>query len=197
MKIKNLFTIVLLSMCLASTSFAGQNGNNGTFCKAQDIVGSYVAVIQRTHTGAGGELIDRTQIFQLNLSAGGTAHMFYTGLIDFPFTYGTRSPYIGSWSCRADGKLVMTTITARYFPTSFDPFSGQPVTDVEIHSHWRHNRVFTVEDKDTITLRQSILRQYSMSEDPSDAGGGSVPFGELTSDLEFNRVVPSDAGLTP
>ena len=77
-----------------------------------------------------------------------------------------------------------------------DPYTGNTVADIEMRFHETRNWSFTIEDKDTITLRQSARTRYDMTENPTDPGAGTA-FPESFPDLVFNRLGPSDAGLTP
>ena len=69
--------------------------------------GSYVR--QSAATGSSTLYID-----QLRLGIDGTAYWFNSDSFDY-FLLATYIPTIGSWSCLADGTVLVTTIRSQYF----------------------------------------------------------------------------------
>jgi hypothetical protein len=130
--------------------------------------------------------------FQLTLHSDGTANQFWTGLPDFQNTLGTGSPWIGSWKCRSDGKVVVTLIRATYLPTNNPNVIERP--DVELVNHVRNTYLFSVVDDNTLQRIQARARVYTPSQDPTVATGGTL--GNLsTTVIEYKRLVASDADL--
>lgn len=191
---KVLITLVATSVFMFTPAFAAKDKIDG--CKEADVVGSYVNVSPQEQEVSDGSIRNVTYLFQLSLNAGGTVSQNFTGKGDFMVTGGTDATAYGSWTCRADGTLLLSTIYAIYHATTYNPFSDQTVSDIELNSHIRHNRVFSVDDPNTITMRQSMYWYYQPNEDPTDLSGGWQS-DEAFPDIEYTRLVPSDFGLTP
>jgi len=113
--------------------------------------------------------------YQLTLGSDGTANQFWTGLPDYIINAGTGSPQIGSWTCRADGKLVVVLLQASYSPVTV---AQEPLNlssqDVRLIRHSRTTYLFSVDDENTLTKTQSRSRRYTPTQDPTDAAGGSL-----------------------
>ena|ERR1043166_5390112 len=108
---------------------------------------------------------------------------------------GTGTPSVGSWQCRADGKLVVTIITAVYAPTH-DALHGilNVPTDLFLLFHSRSTYLFSVPDDNTLTRIQARSRRYAPAEDPTDPNGGTLrPLN--TTVVDYKRLVASDADL--
>ena len=112
---------------------------------------------------------------------------------------GTFSSEIGSWTCRTDGKLVVTLIWANYIPTN-DAVNHPVVTpipppvDIILSGHGRATYLMSVTDANTLTRTQARTRNYDPTQDPTDATGGVL--GPLRTGLiVYKRVVASDADL--
>ena len=93
--------------------------------------GSYVR--QSAATGSSTLYID-----QLRLGIDGTAYWFNSDSFDY-FLLATYIPTIGSWSCLADGTVLVTTIGSQYF-NSVSTVNGDIATagwqlDINISSH--------------------------------------------------------------
>lgn len=190
---KVVITLISTSVFLCTPVFAAKKATDG--CKAQDVVGSYVSSTTYLQELYNGTFRDVTYVFQLNLNAGGTVSLDWTGFNDYMISAGTGTPYQGSWTCRDDGNLLVSTIGATFFPTDLNIFDGTTVSDIELGGHNRHNRLFSVEDQDTITMRQSVRRFYFPDEDPTDPLGGTLRL-EAFPDIEYTRLIPSDEGLS-
>jgi hypothetical protein len=133
------------------------------------------------------------------LHADGIATQEFTGSPDVMLSGGEGTPFVGSWTCRKDGKLVVTMLTALYgtttdainHPTTVpDP----PPVDLFLAANSRVTYLFTVTDDNTLTRIQSRRRGYPPAADPTDPTGGTL--GPLnTTEVVYNRVVASDADL--
>jgi len=197
---KIIITMIALSMFIAFPAIAKKKGSAANACKDKDVVGAYAASEPSSlpipyPTGENG-FRSVTYVYQLNINAGGTATMNWTGGTDFMVTEGKIAMYHGSWKCRKDGKLLVSTIGAVYQSTDYNPYQDALVTDIELEGHNRHNRLFSIEDPNTVVLRQTVRRFYPAEEDPMDPLGG-YPFPEFFPDIVFSRLSPSDEGLTP
>ncbi len=154
-----------------------------TVCKADEVVGSYVN-------------FEEPYLFQLTLGTGSIANLYTTLFPDFMITFGTQSPFIGSWECRKDGTLLVTFLMGNYAHADSNPYTGAPISDISLASHDRATYLFNVESIDSLRLIQSALRRYSLTQDPTDAGDGSFLF-ENAEDLLYKRLIPSNADLLP
>jgi hypothetical protein len=182
--LRRIITLIALSLLLVGPAFAKDKFS----CDVDDTSGSFTR-IDPTNTGPDGSL--RTYVRQLNLNSGGAAYQFITGVPDFLLATGTRSPYVGSWECREDGKLLATFLQSVYVPTT-----DLGIDDVELVGHQVITYLMTVENDDLLKLIQSRARTYFMGEDPTDPLGGHLG-SEFFSDIPYVRLKPTDADLTP
>lgn len=186
-KLKNvmLSLVALMFMMIPASADPG--------CKTGKFVGSY------THPQTSNDIwedstgVNHTYLSQLNLQSDGTVFQYNTGFPDIMLNSGTGTPNIGSWTCRDDGKLVVTFIGAAYAPTT--DVHGNPATvDLLLQNHTRVTLLFTVTDGDTLTRTEARARTYSVTQDPSNPSGGTLrPLN--TSVVVYKRVVASDADL--
>jgi hypothetical protein len=168
-------------------------------CKNGKFVGSYTHADLFTDIWGDGSGVDHEYLFQLSLSSDGTAYQNWTGLTDLMLSSGSASPWFGSWSCRGDGKLVVTLISATYVPTT--DASNHPATvpdpppvDLFLFGHTRVTYLFEVTDANTLTRLLSRSRTYGPAEDPSDPNGGTLRALRTTS-VPYKRLAATDADL--
>ena len=181
-----LLMLITLSIFLAAPALASG-------CRNGHFVGSYTSSPNAPNDLFGDGTVIHTFVYQLTLNSDGTANQYWTGLPDYFITLGTGSPWIGSWKCRNDGKLVVTLLTAGYVPV--EPSANNPTNDVELNFHARTTYLFTVDDDNTVTRIQSRSRVYAPDQDPSIETGGTLnPISNAT--VQFKRLVASDADLT-
>lgn len=175
-------TLIVLFVFVATPAFAGDKCNKGSF------VGSYTsAQLNRDVFGDGSVL--HTYVLQLTLHSDGTAKLFFTGFPDYVMTAGTGTANIGSWTCRADDKLVVNLIHPFYLPTVVDG-----VNDVSLSRNFRDTYLLTINDDNTLTQAQFRRRRYTPTEDPTDPTAGSLlPLN--TTAVVFKRLIASDADL--
>jgi hypothetical protein len=172
---------------LATAVFAGDDCKKGTF------VGSYTRQSLNVDVLGDGS-VTHSFLFQLTLSADGSAREYWTGFPDYFLTAGTGTGWIGSWTCRADGKLVLNMIGGNYFPGQGFDLSGNPITDTILVGHSRITSLFTVTDSNTLTRIQTRTRNYQANQDPTDPAGGTLrPL--TTTNTVYTRLVASDADL--
>jgi hypothetical protein len=184
--LKNLtLALTALLVFMIVPAFADSGCKNGKF------VGSYTSPTLAQDVFGDGSAV-HSYAFQLTLNADGTASQYWTGFLDFQNTAGTGSPWIGSWKCRNDGKLVVTMLRATYLPSS-NP-NVIPPPDIELTAHVRNTYMYSVVDENTLTRIQARARVYTPAQDPTDAAGGTL--GNLsTAVVEYKRLVASDADL--
>jgi len=165
-------------------------------CKTVKFSGSYTTVINSPDVWGDGSGVPHTFILQLNLNSDGTVSEQYTGALDIPLSSGTQSTSVGSWQCRADGKLVVTTINATYAPTNDAAIHGflNVPADLLLFIHSRTTYLFSVPDENTLTRIQARTRRYAPAENPTDPNGGTLrPLN--TTVVEYKRLIASDADL--
>lgn len=182
-----LAALVTLLM-MSSTAFADGG------CSPDKVPGSYTRSDPQPDTFGNGSMVARTYVFQLNLNSDGTAYQYWTGFPDFLIELGTGSPFVGSWKCRSDGKLVVVLINAEYNPVSISPGTGLPTADIELILHSRYTYLFSVETNNTLKRLKARTRRYGPTEDPSDPTAGTLfPASSLT--VIYKRLKASDADL--
>src|SRR5437764_1583953 len=94
-------------------------------CSPTTVAGSYVRQLS-------------PYIDQLVLSLDGTAYWYNSSSYD-QILLGTFQPELGSWTCLADGSVLVTTVGSTYrqnSPTGDVPQSGQPL-DIHIYKNVR------------------------------------------------------------
>ena len=133
-------------------------------------------------------------VFQLEIRADGTASMHSSAYYDFMINTGSNSPAIGTWTCKADGKLVVTTLAGLLFPIAPNTNSQLPGADISLEQHVRATYLFSVDDANTMTQVQSRSRIYGATEDPTNPTGGQLGTLNNTSRV-YTRFAASDADL--
>lgn len=184
---KVLFVLIVSTIFMAIPTFAAPPAG----CKNGKFVGTYTSATPDVDIFGDGSVV-HTFTFQLTLNSDGIANLYWTGSLDYQINTGTNSPWIGSWECRRDGKLVVNLLNAGYAPTA--PSAQAPNPDVALVSHSRTTFLFTVDDQDTLTRTQSRTRVYEVSEDPTDAAGGTL-LSLNNSTRVYKRMKASDADL--
>jgi hypothetical protein len=125
------------------------------------------------------------------LNSDGTVQEFWSGTNDFPINTGTSSPSIGSWTCRADGKLVVNVLLSIFIPTA--PGTGHPAPDIRLVENQRWTFLFSVDDN-TLTRVQARLRRFGAGEDPTNPTAGLLTQ-IFTQPSTYKRLVATDADL--
>jgi hypothetical protein len=189
LKLKSVIISVVALLLVAMPAVA-DNGNAG--CKDGKFVGSYTTAQTNQDVFGDGHFI-HTWILQLTLHSDGTADQNYTAGPEFPINTGSQGPWIGSWTCRQDGKLVVTLLRAFYNPIGPTP-PDTTYADIELGGYNRFTFLFSVTDINTLTRINRRIRTYGANDDPTDPGGGTL--GPLqTNQVIYNRVVASDDDL--
>ena len=185
-----ILALAVLLVCMATPALADVGCKNGKF------VGSYVRSATNPDIWGDGSGVSHTNVIQLTLNSDGTAYEQQTGFPDIMLSSGTGTPSIGSWQCRADGKLVVTVILSVYAPTNDAAMHGilNVPTDLLLFIHSRSTYLFSVTDENTLTRIQARSRRYAPAEDPTDPNGGTLrPLN--TTAVGYKRLVASDADL--
>jgi hypothetical protein len=186
-KLKNVMLSVVALVFIAMPAFADAGCKNGKF------VGSYTLPQTLNDIWGDSTGVNHTVLFQLNLHSDGTVFQYNTGFPDIMLNSGTATPYVGSWTCRNDGKLVVTVINAVFTPTTNTHGNPSPM-DLLLLFHRRITYLFAVTDDDTLTRTEVRVRQYSVTQDPSDPTAGTLkPLN--TTVAVYKRLVASDADL--
>ena len=197
-KLKNLVVAFLaLSVFMVIPAFSQGNENAG--CKNGKFIGSYTGLSTVADTWGDGSNVEHQYIAQLNLHSDGTVTEEFTGSPDTMLSFGLSTPRVGSWKCRKDGMLVVTSVLALYGPTTDainhpSTVSFPPPVDLFLVQHNRATFLFAVTDANTLTRIQARVRRYDASQDPTDPTGGVLrPLN--TNVVVYTRLVASDADL--
>src|SRR5262249_44179699 len=163
MKKAYVFTSLSLLLILSSTAFAAPT------CNPFTVAGSYV----RQNVGAlpGNGVARSPYIDQLTLSIDGTAHWFNSASFDI-ILQGAFIPEVGSWTCLADGTVLVTTIGTLYLqnsPSGDVPQTGQPL-DINIFVNHRLTQKLTVVDRDTLQPTAQTGSRIALSDAQLDSG---------------------------
>ncbi|HKP68615.1 MAG TPA: hypothetical protein VJV05_04985 [Pyrinomonadaceae bacterium] len=185
-KLVLLFAVV--AIFTVAPAFAAPSGCNkikfqGTYTRAavnQDVLGDAT--------------VFHSWVFQLEIRADGTAAMNSSAYYDFMINTGSNSPGVGNWTCRADGKLVVSLLAALVYPIPPNTNPQLPSADISVEQHIRTTYLFSVDDVNTLTQIQSRGRFYGATEDPTNPAGGTL--GALsTTQRVYTRFTASDADL--
>lgn len=185
--VKNLLLVSLFAILMSvAPAYAAKVG-----CQKFNFLGTFTRVDPPLDVFGDGTAVHQ-YIYQLAVSGDGTVRQYWTGLPDYQTNIGTGSESIGSWTCRNDGKLVVTFIFATYVPTT--PSSNAPVPDIELFRHTRTTVLFDVPNDNVLTRIQARSRTYTAGQDPTNASGGTLGAISNTS-FTYNRFNASDADL--
>lgn len=186
---KTIVALFAITVFMSVTALAAPK----TGCKKFNFNGSFTSPNLNYDVFGDGSAI-HSFVFQLTLHNDGTANQYWTGLPDYIMNLGTASPQIGSWTCRDDGKLVVTLIQGTYAPVQPGPNPNVLRSDVQLRRHYRTAYLFSVDSDNQLTKLQSRTRFYLPADDPTDAAGGTLA--ALNSDLVvYSRLSASDADL--
>src|SRR5262249_49931016 len=117
----------------------------------------------------------------------------YTAGLEFPINTGSQTPWIGSWICRSDGKLVVTLLRAFYNPIG-PTAPDTTYADIQLGGYNRFSFLFSVENNKNLYRRVCDISNYGANDDPTDPSGGTL--GPLqTNEVIYKRLVASDADL--
>ncbi len=184
---KKMFLLPIFIFIFASVpAFAAKTG-----CQKFNFLGAYTRV-DPPNDVFGDTTVIHQYVFQLSLTEDGSVRQAWTGTPDYLINAGTGTDLIGSWTCRSDGKLVISTIFASYLPST--PNGNAPNPDVQLSRHFRSTTLYAVPDSNTLVRIQSRSRSYLPTEDPTNPTGGTLRPLNNTS-ITYNRFVASDADL--
>jgi len=175
-------SVLALAMVLtfaAGSTFAG-NCNNDNF------PGTYTRIDPPFDIFGDGSVVNQ-HVYTLTLSADGSARQDWTGFLDYAINTGSGTAAIGSWKCRADGKLVVTLLATLYLPVAADPNTGT-VQDITLYRHQRITILFNVNNQNKLTRIQSRSRTYLPGADPTNLTGGTLGAHHHTSTVTLTRT---------
>jgi len=195
-KLKNV-VVGFLGLSIFMVTPAFPQGNVG--CKNGKFIGSYTTVSDFPDVWGDGSNVEHQLIQQLNLHSDGTVTGENAGGPDLMLSFGLGTPAIGSWTCRNDGMLVVTVISAVYGPTTDATnhpatVPAPPPVDLFLFQHVRVTSLFSVTNANTLTRIQARTRRYPAAEDPTNPTGGILGRLRTPGDV-YKRVVASDADL--
>ena len=185
---KTLLGIAVLAIFMVVPAIAGP----ATGCNKIKFTGSYIRPLTVLPLQDGS--VEHQTVFQLNINADGTAVQNWTGTLDYLITTGSNTSWMGSWTCRADGKLIVTLISAGFIPVPAGSNPEVTSQDLSLDFHTRTTYLFSVDDVNTLTKISSRTRSYAPNEDASDPAGGTLR-ALSTSPLVFKRLVATDDDL--
>jgi hypothetical protein len=182
--IRKLLLLSAIITVFATTASVAQVG-----CRSWKFVGSYVRVDPPNDVYGDGTVIHQF-IFNMTLNTDGTASQSWSGALDYPMNSGTVSQSIGSWTCRADGKLIVTFLSSTYLATT----ARVSTPDIKLESSSRTTYLISVTDENTLTRISARVRTYAAADNPTNPNGGTL--GALsTREIIYKRFIASDADL--
>jgi len=173
---KSIFAVSVTLLILSSTVLAS------TRCNPFTVTGSYVR--QSTDGYGTGTLY----IDQLRLDVDGGAYWFSSASFDY-FLQGPFIPTIGSWTCLADGTVLVTAIGSQY---------ASNAGDINVSSNFRSTLKLSVVDNNTLELTYSIITTIPLSNNPLGSGtaagctpsGGTGAFVSPCAPGPYKRILP-------
>ncbi len=162
-------------------------------CNNENFPGTYTRIDPPIDLLGDGSAVHQ-HVYTLTLNVDGSARQDWTGFPDYIINLGSGTPGIGSWRCRADGKLVVNLLSTTYLPVAADPNIGT-VQDISLFRHSRITILFNVNSPNKLTRTQSRSRNYLPGDDPTNLSGGTL--GALNNtQIVYNRIVANDSDLT-
>ena len=177
---KSTFPAIVALFILSATHFAAAS------CSPATVAGSYVRLLN-------------PYIDQLVLSLDGTAYWHNSASFD-QILLGTFQPEVGSWTCLADGSVLVTTVGSTYRQNSATgdvPQSGQPL-DIHIYKNVRITQKLTIVDHDTLRQADRIVTQTTLSSNPLGAGtvvASCTPSTTACNPAAYKRIKPKATDL--
>jgi len=171
--VRNTLAVLIAFSILTSTALAS------TKCSVNTVTGTYI----RQH-------VSTPYLDQLRLSVDGGAYYYNSSSFDFLLTGGTFIPMIGSWTCQADGSVLVTTIGSTYGPNG----SG----DITLNTNYRNTQKLLVVNGTTLAPLNLVVTTTALTNDPFGPGiitacGGSS--GTPCDASNYKRVVPQASDL--
>lgn len=185
---KLVFVLAAITIFAVAPTFAAPTG-----CNRIKFQGTYTsAAVDQDVFGDG--LVRHSYVFQLEIRGDGTASLSGSIYYDLIVNTGANTPAIGSWTCRADGKLVVSVLAGLLGPIPPGTHPDLPSADISLDSHVRTTYLFSVDDVNTLTRIQQRGRYYGAQEDPTNPTGGELrPLN--TSTRVYTRFTAADADL--
>jgi hypothetical protein len=163
-------------------------------CNLYKFTGSFTRPQPNVDTLGDGDL--HSFIRQLNINGDGSLLVNWTAAPDYMINAGSGTPFIGAWTCRPDGTLLVNFIYATYIPVLpvQDPSGQLTSQDIRLANHFRVTQVWTIDSDNQITVVQSRARRYAAAQDPTNPNIGTLE-NPSTTTATYTRLVPTDADL--
>jgi len=195
-KLKSVLVAVAFLSFMVTPAFSDVIGG----CKTGLFVGTYTILGTIPDIWGDGTNVLNQTISQLTLHGDRTVSLEDTSARVLMLSLGTFSQLTGSWTCRGDGKLIVTLIWANYFPTTDainhpSTVPNPPPVDLVVGNHVRQTLLFSVTTLNTLTLNQFRSRVYDQTQDPTDPTGGTLRVLHTNVGAVYKRLVASDADL--
>ena len=156
-------------------------------CNPLTVTGSYVRQSPLANSGLPTLFID-----QLRLGIDGTAYWYNSDSFDY-FLTSTFIPTIGSWTCLADGTVLVTTIGTTYY----NPSGDIPQTGVELDIYNQYNlrvtQKLSVVDISTLEPTYQIFTYVLLTNNPLGPGtssGSCMPSGPACNPAPYKKILP-------
>jgi hypothetical protein len=185
---KLILMIAAITIFAAVPAFAAATG-----CNKIKFQGTYTRASLNNDVLGDGTVV-HSWVFQLVLNSDGTASLSSTAYLDLLVNLGSNSTAVGAWTCRPDGKLVVSMLSGLYFPIPPATNGQLPAADISLERHYRTTYLFSVDDVNTLTQIQSRSRRYTPTQDPTDPAGGTLLNANNTQQV-YTRFSASDADL--
>lgn len=186
---KKMSLVLLVAALLSMASSA----KAGTGCKKYNFIGTFNRVTPNLDVFGDGTAI-HTWITQVQIHLDGTVSYFSSGAPEYMMNFGTVADYSGSWTCRTDGKLVLTGIEANYGPVDSTINPHAVIPDLQLTGYARTTYLLSVDSDDQLTKLQARSRYYGANEDPTNPTGGELSE-FFNSHYTLTRLTASDADL--
>ena len=181
---RKLFLLVLLCVIAAGSASAAN------LCKKGSFTGTYTRLYENDVFNDGTHV--RKYAVELVFTNSGSVILHSASALDLAINVGASGLTVGSWKCRDDGKLVVTSLVAGYYPLSIT--ANTPHPDMSLEMQIRATSLFEIVDNNTLRRIQQRARIYRIDEDPTDPSAGSLsPLSTIP--LEYKRLEASDADL--
>ena len=188
-----MFKKITLALCIVAMLSLASSAKAFTGCRKYNFIGTFNRVTPDLDLFGDGTAV-HTWIVQVQIHLDGTVRYFGSGAPEFMMNFGTGSDYIGSWTCRPDGKLILTGIEATYAPVNSTMNPNAVVPDLVLTGYARTTYLLSVDSDDQLTKLQARSRYYGANDDPTNPTGGTLS-DFFNSHYTLTRLRASDADL--
>lgn len=163
-------SLCLLAMLMLPAAATAEDN----VCHNRKWTGSYVQGIVA---------LDVPYLWRWNFDRDGTLYSDFTGSPQDALSLGQVTPVLGSWECRADGKIVATYTYAEYG-------GGE-----QLVRHVRVTALVTILDNNTLQRVAFVWRRYAPGEDVTDPNGGTQVVYPTTTGWTLTRLMSAEEDL--